>query len=139
MAAGAWVFTDTARGKVIDGTLKLGDTYKMALFKSTSDLGAASTDFASVTNEVDTGGYAAGGIAITLTKSGTTTVTVDIQTDPEWTVSSTSLVARFACIYEVGGDVLSYCLLDSTPADVTVTVGNKLCVAASASGVYTLA
>jgi hypothetical protein len=47
-------------------------------------------------------------------------------------------VARFAAIYEVGGRVLCYCLLDSTPANVTATAGNTLTVAANASGVFTL-
>jgi len=35
--------------------------------------------------------------------------------------------------------VLCYCLLDSTPADVTASSGNTFTVAAHASGVYTLA
>jgi hypothetical protein len=140
MAAGAWVFTTAGRTSLLNGTFDIdSDSYKMALFKSTSNLGAASTDFASVTNEVNTGGYSAGGIAITLTLSGTTTVKVDISADPTWTVASTSLVAHYACIYEVGGNVLCYCYLDSTPADVTVTVGNTLTVAAHTSGVFTLA
>jgi hypothetical protein len=48
-------------------------------------------------------------------------------------------VARFAVLYEVGGDVVCYCLLDSTPADVTVTTGNVLTLQINASGVFTLA
>jgi hypothetical protein len=84
-------------------------------------------------------GYTTGGIAITLTLAGTTTVTVDISTDPVWTASGGSITARFAVIYEVGGNVLCYALLDSTPADVTATTGNTLTVAANASGVFTLA
>jgi hypothetical protein len=42
-------------------------------------------------------------------------------------------------IYESGGDVLCYCLLDSTPADVTATTGNTLTIALHASGIFTLA
>lgn len=138
-AAGTWTFTDASKKYLLDGTFNVdGDTFKMALFKSTSNLGASTTTFAGVTAECDTGGYVAGGQSVDLTVSGTTTVTVDVATDPVWTVSSTSLVARFACIYEVGGNVLCYCLLDSTPADVTVSVGNTLTVAAHASGVFTL-
>ena len=141
MAAGAWTFTNTARTKILDGTFDIADdSYKMALFLSTSNLGAASTTFAGVTNEhAANNGYTAGGIAVDLTLSGTTTVTVDIATDPVWTASGGSIVARFAAIYEVGGDVLCYCLLDNTPADVTATAGNTLTVAANASGVFTLA
>ncbi len=141
MAAGAWTFTNAGRTSLIDGTFDINsDSWKMALFLSTSNLGAASTTFAGVTNEhAAANGYTAGGIAITLTLSGTTTVTVDISTDPVWTASGGSITARFAAIYEVGGNVLCYCLLDSTPADVTATDGNTLTVAAHASGVFTLA
>ena len=142
MAAGAWVMTNTTRTKLLNGTFDLdSDTFKMALFQSTSNLGPASTTFAGVTNEVGTTntGYSAGGESITLTLSGTTTVKVDIATDPVWTAGSAGLTARYACIYEVGGDVVCYCLLDSTPADVSVTEGNTLTCAAHTNGVFTLA
>ena len=111
----------------------------MALFLSTSNLGAASTTFAGVTNEhAAANGYTAGGVSVTLSLSGTTTVTTD-STDASWTASGGSITARFACIYEVAGNVLCYCLLDSTPADVTVTDGNTLTVQIHANGVFTLA
>lgn len=140
MAAGAWDFTDTARTRLLDGTFDLdSNTFKMALFLSTSDLGASSTTFAGVSDEhAAANGYTAGGVAVTLALSGTTEVKVDIETDPVWTASGGSITARWAAIYEVGGDVLCYCLLDSTPADVTATSGNTLTVAAHSSGVFTL-
>jgi len=140
-AAGAWVFTNGGRTSLLDGTFDIDtDTWKMALFLSTSNIGAASTTYAAVTNEhANANGYTTGGISIALTLAGTTTVTVDITTDPVWTAAGGSIVARFAVIYEVGGNVLCYCLLDATPADVTVTTGNTLTVAAHASGVFTLA
>ncbi len=141
MAAGAWTYTNASRDYILDGTVVPGaDTFKMALFLSTSDLGAASTTFAGVSNEhAAANGYSAGGASITLSLSGTTTVKVDIGTDPVWTANGGSIVARFAAIYEVGGNILCYCLLDSTPADVTAADGNTLTVAAHASGVFTLA
>lgn len=141
MAATAWTFTDGGRTRLLNGTFDIDtDAYKMALFLSTSNIGAASTTFAGVTSEhAAVNGYAAGGIAITLTLAGTTTVTVDISVDPVWTASGGSITARFAVIYEVAGDVLCFCTLDSTPADVTATTGNTLTVAANASGVFTLA
>lgn len=141
MAAGAWTFPDGARTRLLNGTFDIDtDSFKMALFLSTSNLGAATTTYAGVTNEhAAANGYSTGGIAVALTLSGTTTVTVDITTDPVWTASGGSITARFAAIYEVAGDVLCYCLLDSTPADVTATDGNTLTVAANASGVFTLA
>jgi len=141
-AAGAWTFTNASRTSLLDGTFDLdSDTWKMALFLSTSDLGAASTTFAGVTNEVGTTntGYSAGGESITLALTGTTTVKVDIDTDPVWTAGSAGLTARFACIYEVGGNVLCYCLLDETPADVSVASGNTLTVATHTDGVFSLA
>lgn len=141
MAAGAWLFPNGARTKLLDGTFDIdSDTWKEALLLSTSNIGAATTTHAGVTNEhANANGYTTGGIAITLTLSGTTTVTVDISTDPVWTASGGSIVARFAEIYEVAGNVLCYCLLDSAPADVTATTGNTLTVAANVLGVFTLA
>jgi hypothetical protein len=143
MAAGPWTLTNTAREKIAKGQFDFdSDTWKMALFQSTSNLGAASTTYAGVTNEVANGnGYTTGGIAVTFTLTGTTSVKVDVDTDPVWTASGGgSITARFAAIYEVGGDVLAYCLLDSTPADVTATDGNTLTVAAHATnGALTIA
>lgn len=141
MAAGTWTFPNASRAKLLDGTFNVaGDTFKMALFLSTSNLGSGTTSYAGVTNEhANANGYTTGGVTVDLTVAGTTTVTVDIATDPVWSASGGSITARFAAIYEVGGDVLCYCLLDSTPADVTATTGNTLTVAANASGVFTLA
>jgi hypothetical protein len=139
-AAGAWTFTNSARTKMLNGQFDFdSDTWKMALFLSTSNLGAASTTYAGVTNEhANANGYTTGGVAITFSLSGTTTVTAD-STDATWTASGGSIVARFAAIYEVGGDVVCFCLLDDTPADVTVTTGNQLTVAIHANGVFQLA
>jgi len=141
MAAGAWTLTNGGRTSLLDGTFDIdSDTHKMALFLSTSNIGAASTTYAGLTNEhANENGYTTGGESVTLTLSGTTTVKVDVDTDPIWTASGGSIVARFAVIYEVSGNVLCYCLLDSTPADVTVTTGNTLTCAAHTDGVATLA
>lgn len=140
MAAGAWTFPDGVRTRLLNGTFDMDtDSFKMALFLSTSNIGAASTTYAGVTNEhAAANGYSTGGIAVTITLSGTTTVKVD-STDPVWTASGGSITARFAVIYEVSGDVLCYCLLDSTPADVTATDGNTLTVAIHTNGVFSLA
>jgi hypothetical protein len=142
MAAGAWTFTDATRTSILNGTLSSGDTYLMALFLSTSNIGAASTTYAGLTNEhANANGYTTGGISLgAQSLSGTTTVTVDETTNPVWTASGGSIIARFAVIYESGGTVLCYCLLESTgPADVTATTGNTLTVTFHASGIYTLA
>jgi len=140
-APSAWTFTNTARTKMLDGQFAIAaDTYKMALFLSASNIGVTSTTYAALTSEhANANGYTTGGIAVDLTLAGSTTVTADIATDPVWTASGGSIVARFAVIYEVTGDVLCYSTLDSAPADVTCTTGNTLTVAANASGVFTLA
>ena len=100
MAAGAWTFTDAARTNLLNGTVPIASgTFKMALFLSTSNIGAASTTYAGVTNEhANNNGYTTGGITVDLTLAGTTTVTADIATDPVWTASGGSIVARFAVI-----------------------------------------
>ena len=141
MAAGTWLFTNTGRTSLLNGTFDIdSDSYKCALFLSTSNIGAASTTYAGVTNEhANANGYTTGGIAVTFTLSGTTTVTATFASNPVWTASGGSIIARFAVVYEVAGNVLCYCLLDSTPADVTATTGNTLTVAANASGIFTLA
>ena len=142
MAAGNWTFTDGARTRMLNGTFDFDtDTFKVALFLSTSNIGAASTTYAGVTNEhANANGYTTGGISLgALTLSGTTTVTVDDPSDMVWTASGGSITARFGVLYENAGDVVAYFLLDSTPADVTATDGNTLTIALNASGIFTLA
>ena len=140
MAAGTWTFTNSGRTSLLDGTFDLdSDTFKMALFLSTSNIGASSTTYAGLTNEhAAANGYSTGGVSVTLSLSGTTTVTVD-STDAVWNASGGPITARFAVIYEVAGNVLCYCLLDSSPADVTATDGNSLTIQIHSSGVFTLA
>lgn len=129
MAAGAWTFTNATRTNLTTGTYLDADSYKIALFSSTSNIGAASTTYAGLTNEVaNANGYTTGGNAVTLSRSGTTTVTFDTTDPAVWTASGAGFSARFGVLYEVGGNVLAYFLLDSTPADVTVTAGNTLTV-----------
>lgn len=142
MAAGPWLFTSAGRGDILGGVVNIGsDTYKMALFTSASNLGAGSTTYAGVTNEVGTTntGYTTGGVSVTLSKSGTTTETVVQSAAASWTAGSANLTAKFAAIYEVGGNVLCYCTLDSGGADVTSSSGLPFTVGAAAATVFTLA
>jgi hypothetical protein len=130
IAAGPWTFTDTSLIKFVNGQFDLDtDTWKCALFLSTSNIGPTSTTYAGLTNEhANANGYTTGGVARAFTLSGTTTVTVQFTTNPAFTASGGSIIARFAVVYEVGGDVLMYCLLDATPANVTATTGQTLTV-----------
>lgn len=142
MAAGAWTFTNAGRTSLLNGDFDLDtDTFLVALFLSTSNIGASSTTYAGLTNEhASANGYTTGGISLgTLDLTGTTTVTVDDSSNPTWTASGGSIVARFAVIYKSSGNVLCYCLLDDSPADVTVTDTNTLDIAFNASGIFTLA
>lgn len=130
MAAGPWILTNQARTKILDGSFASGSSWKVALFLSTSNIGAASTTFAGLTNQhAAANGYTAGGVAVTPVLSGTTSVTWSFATNPSWTASGGSIVARFAVLYKVSSDdVMAYCLLDSTPADVLTTAGNTLVI-----------
>ena len=128
-APGAWTLTNTTRQKILDGTFVVGSGYKVALVTSTSNIGAASTTYAGVTNEVAAGnGYTAGGVSVTLSQTGTTSVNVFFASNPSWTASGGSITARYAVLYKTGSDVLCYSLLDSAPADVVVASGNTLTV-----------
>lgn len=130
MTAGNWTFTNGGRTRLLNGTFDIdSDTFRVALVTSASNIGASTTTWAGVTNEVANGnGYTTGGIAVTLALSGTTSVTASFSSNPTWTASGGSIVARWAVLYELGGDVLCYVLLDNTPADVTTTNGNSLTI-----------
>ena len=62
-AAGSWTFTNGGRTRLLNGTFDIDtDTFKIALFQSTSNIGAASTTYAGLTNEVaSANGYTTGG------------------------------------------------------------------------------
>lgn len=140
MAAGTWVIPNGGRTNLLNGTFDIdSDTYKVALVASTSNISTSSTTFAGVTNELSTAnGYTAGGITVTMTLSGTTSVTATFASSPVWTASGGSIVARWAVLYEVSGNVVAFVLLDSSPADVTATSGNTLTISNS-TPVFTLA
>lgn len=121
------------------------DVIKCALLLSTSnggDVALSTARYATLTNQhANANGYTTGGVTVTCTYSQTTgTATFDCA-DPSWTASGGSIVARFAVLYSdtaTNKDLIAYCLLDSTPADVTATTGNPFTIQISASGVFTL-
>ena len=142
MPAGSWTFTNTARTKILNGQFDVdSDTFKVGLFTSSSNIGTASTTYASLTNEVsNANGYSTGGVTVSpLVLAGTTSVTVKFGTNPSWTATSAGITARFAVLYENSGDVICYCLLDNAPADVTVTSGNTLTIDSTTNPIFTLA
>lgn len=126
MPASAWTLVNSALTNALNGGFDFdSDSWKVALFLSTSDIGVGSTTFAGVTNEhAAANGYAAGGVAVTCSLSGTTTVTVDYS-DAVFAASGGAIVARTAVLYEVGGNVLAFStfLVGGTPTDRTVPDG----------------
>lgn len=133
MAAGFWTLTDEGVTKFLNGEWLDADTYKVALFLSTSNIGPSSTTYAGLTNEhANNHGYATGGKSITLSRTGTRTVTLGSTNPLPWTASGGSIVARWAVIYEVGARVLAYALLDATPGDITIASGDDLSLILSA-------
>ena len=123
---GAWAFTNNAKMRRSKGNWNIDSaTLKCGLALSTSNLGAASTTYAGVTNEhANANGYTTGGVSVDLAFSGTTTINVTFVSNPTFSASGGSIVARKAFVYEVGGDVLAYKDLDTV--DVTTPTGNAL-------------
>ena len=69
------------------------------------------------------------------------TVTVDETTNPVWTASGGSIVARFAVIFDdshASNQAVCVCLLDTTPANVTATDGQTLTITQNVAGIFTL-
>lgn len=135
MAAGPWTLVDSARTNLLNGTFDIdSDDWKIALLTSSSNISTSATTFAGVTGEVSSGnGYTSGGESVQLTLTGTTSVKVAFDENPTWTATDSGITARYAVLYKDGGNVLCYCLLDSTPADVVVTAGNTLTIDADGS------
>ena len=129
MAAGNWTLVNTAVADILNGTIDLQGTIKVALHHSGSDISTSATTWAGVSGEVaPSNGYTAGGVAVTLTATGTTSVKLSFSSNPSWTASGGSIVAYWAVLYEVGGNVIAFCLLDNTPASVTIGSGNTLAI-----------
>lgn len=147
MAASAWRKYDSFPEYMGDNTIDMdNDTFKMALYLSTSNAATVTTNTvkADLTNEhSNANGYTTGGVTVAATwahSGGTTTFDV---ADGAWTASGGTITARFAVIYDdtptsPADPLACYSLLDTTPADVSVTDGNTLTVQINASGVFTI-
>ena len=145
-AAGKWKLYAKAKLALANGDIDLAtDSFKINLYLSTSncDTLTAHDALADLTNQVATNyGYTQDDKAVDLTTADSSgTITVDIATDPVWTASGGSIVARFAVIYDDthADDIpLCVCLLDTAPADVTATDGNTFTITIDPSGLFTL-
>lgn len=147
MAATAWRKYESFPIFLGDGTIDLDThTFKVALFQSTSNAATVTTNqfYGDLTNEVaNANGYTTGGVTLTgvsWTKTGGTS-TWDFSGDPSWTAAGGNIVARFAVIYDntTGSKhLVAYCILDSTPADITVSNGVTFTLTLNASGIFTV-
>ena len=147
MAAGSWTVFNLAKKKLADGTHDLDTaTFKMALTTSAQALATTfvgtSTDcrYSDLSAEVAAGGgYTTGGKTLSATwVQSVGTITWDVD-DQAWT--SSTITARYAVIDNdttANKNLVCFCLLDSTPADVSTTAGT-LTVTINASGVFSLA
>ena len=139
MTAGTWQLTNTSRPKMLDGTFATTNAFKLALFTSGTNLGAASAAYSGVTNEVGTTntGYATGGALIIPVLAGTVSVTWKAS-NPSWTAGTAGLTAKSAAIYRVGSDVMAYSDLDSIGADVTISSGSSLVLDLTTNAVFVI-
>lgn len=141
-AVGAWQifasFIEKVGNKLIDLDT---DTFK-ALLVTSSWTPALTTDdeLADVS-----GNQAANSSTVTITsptwtRSGGTT-TFDAA-DFTFTASGGNAVARYCVIYDdtpSGDPLVCYCLLDTTPANVTILSGDSLVIQLNASGIFSAA
>jgi hypothetical protein len=130
MAAGPWIPTSTFVALMAGAGITGAESWKIALFLSTSNLGSGSTSYSGVSNQHPAqNGYATGGVAVTLAVTGDA---IRLSTVPEFVATSGEFVARgqisarYAALYIASGNVAAYCLLDDTPADVTAYAGQTL-------------
>lgn len=147
--AASITFYNSFKEYVADGTFDLNtDTFKVALVLSGYTFSAAHTVYAdiSASEHSNANGYTTGGATLaSVTFSQTSGTATFDAADTTWTASGTSLVARRAIIYKSGtanarvSPLIASILLDTTPADVTVTAGNTLTLQYNGSGIFTLA
>lgn len=140
MAAGPWTITNAYKLRTLNGgglDFDATNALRCILLSSASNIASGPADCytggtgTAVTGELSTAnGYTAGGYTLQGSLSGTSTVTADTG-NPTWTASVGSIVARYAAIYDntaTSKTIIAYCLLDSTPGDVTCTAGNTLTI-----------
>lgn len=149
MAASALTFYDIFSESLGNNTVNMAsDAVRLALFTSTysPNVGTHVT-FSELTNELTTAnGYTATGALLAydgVTRWGETSGTATFRAENvAWTADGGSITARYAVLYSataVTNNLIGYILLDTTPADVTVTDTNTLTVQWNASGIFTLA
>ncbi len=151
MAAGKWKWYEAAKRDYANGLHDFDShTFRIGLFLSTSnanDLTLTNAYLADFTNQhAAANGYTqvaegAGKLVTITTAQASGTVTFDETTNPVWTASGGSIIARFAVIFNdshASNQAVCVCLMDTTPADITATNGNTLTITINVSGLFTL-
>lgn len=140
MAAGTFTLYNSVAELIADGTIDLdGDTFKIALLDSGYTPSGAHDEWADVSgDEIANGsGYTTGGATLASVTWGQTGGVATFDSDPVvWIASGGPITARYAVIYDdttSGDKLIGYCLLDTAPADVSVTDTNTLTVTPHAS------
>jgi len=96
-----------------------GDTYKLALYNSSSTINNATTTIYTVTNEVgDSGTYSAGGGTLA-NQAVTTDGTTAICNFDDLEFTSATINARYALIYQTGTPTKAVCILDFSTDQVS--------------------
>ena len=147
MTANAWqvfdIFYDELGNEAHD--LNATDVVKMALILSGWTPNLATDVTFSVVDQYEHAaqyGYTAGGDAVAATWDAlANTLTFDVANNV-WNASGGSILARYALLYNSSApgavnDLIAYCLMDNSPADVEATDGNTFTVTVNASGVFT--
>jgi len=145
MAATAWRTYDNGLLAIANKTIDLDtDSFKIALFTSSYSPNTTTDDlYSSLSNEVSSTntGYTTGGIALTMSALSVASHVIKWTTATSivWTAGSAGLTCRTAVIYHVGtSKLIAYCILDSTPADVSISSGGTLTITPNASGILTI-
>jgi hypothetical protein len=149
MAASALTFYNVFSESLGNNTVNMNtDSIRLALFTSSYTPNAGTqVSFSALTNQVTgANGYTTGGATLTYggvtrwaQSGGTATFRAE---NVAWTATGGSITARYAVLYSnTAGtnNLIGYILLDTTPADVTVTDTNTLTIQWNASGIFTLA
>jgi len=121
-------------------------TFKVTLHTSSYTFAATQSVYADLTNELSTAnGYTNGGKTMTSVTWGQTSGTATFDAaDTDWTATGGSIVSRRAVVRAIGtfnsqvDPLVCSILMDTTPADITLTTGNTLTLQWNASGIFTL-
>mgnify|MGYP001091941012 CR=1 FL=1 len=145
MAASAFTVLNSAKKKLVDGTIDLDThTFKAALLTQAVTLSAASTvdTYAEISSQVTGTGYTAGGATlsgVTLNESSGT-VTFDAN-DVSW--ASSTITAKYVVIYDdtaTNKDILGFVDLNTDSGSATVSSSNgTFTVQWNASGIFAIA